>query len=94
MSWSTRERVGTDSDGNPKYRTRTTTWAARVPVLRVELRVRGEDGATSWALWLRRGDAHATGHHSHYVVQPDDLELAGGFERLHGELDADLVLVM
>ena len=94
LSHSTRERAGTDSEGRPKYRTKTTTWVASVPAVEITFDVRGATGPTARAVYDRTGDAIATGHHSHFTVEPDYLTFAGGVESFSGKLDSSLRLVV
>lgn len=89
---STREYVGRDREGRARYRTKTTRWTARVPALLVTFDIRGAEGLTTAARYDRVGDAHATGHYSHYTVDPPLLDFLGGVERFHGELDIRLGL--
>ena len=94
LSYTTRERHGTDSKGRPKYRTKTTTWVASVPAVEITFDVRGATWATAQAVYDRTGDAIATWHHSHYTVNPAYLTFAGGVESFPGKLDPFLRLVV
>jgi hypothetical protein len=94
LSYTTRERVGTDSEGRPKYRTKRTRWIAQVPAVRVRFDMRGETGAEVSAVYDRTGDAVATGHRRHYTVEPPVPTFRGGIERVPGTLDAGLGLVV
>jgi hypothetical protein len=94
LSYSARERDGTDRKGRPKYRTKRTTWVASVPAVEITFDVRGTEGSTAPAVYDRTGDAIATGHHSHYTVKPDYLNFAGGVECFPGNLDPSLRLVV
>jgi hypothetical protein len=94
LSYSTQEQDGTDSEGRPKYRTKTTRWVASVPAVEITFDVRGETGAPAQAVYDRTGDAIATGHHSHFTVEPDYLTFAAGVEVFPGTLDSSLRLVV
>jgi hypothetical protein len=95
LTWSTRERVGTDPDGNAVYRTRRSRWTAQVPAVGVTLGIRGEtDGAITRAYYQRVGDVTATGHYRHVTRRPPELRLRGGVERFHGRLDPELDLIL
>ena len=76
-----------------RFRTKTTTWTADVPAVRVKVSVRGEESMTIRGDYEREGDARATGHYSHYTVNPDLPEFRGGREFLRGDLDADMILM-
>jgi hypothetical protein len=94
LSYSTRERVGTDSEGRPKYRTKRSRWVASVPAVEITFDVRGAKGTTAPAVYDRTGNAIATGHRRHRTVEPTYLTFAGGVECFPGELDPILRLVV
>ena len=94
LTYSSQEYAGTDSKGRAQYRTKTSVWPASVPCISITFAIRGDEGGTIAAVYDREGDAHATGHHSHYTTQPSELEMEGGREKFPGRLTDELDLVM